>query len=125
MGGNTTVFANGMGISHKRSGGKSVVFPDICKTALLVPLPYPNVAKSVNIAGGSMTVKICGEMGTVKDCIYDVSQGDEAGTTGGIATSTFIAQAAFTNYSFDVKIEGRNACRMGDSMTHNNENIEG
>jgi len=123
--GSTTVFANSMGISHKSSGGKSSVFPDICKVPPGVPVPFPNIARSSNIADGSVTVKIEGEMGTIKDCIYDVSEGDEPGTLGGVASSTFIAQAEFTNYSSDVKIEGKNACRMGDSMIHNNENIEG
>jgi hypothetical protein len=28
-------------------------------------------------------------------------------------------------YSFDVKIEGNNACRLGDPLFHNNKNIMG
>lgn len=28
-------------------------------------------------------------------------------------------------YSFDVKLEGKNACRLGDSLWHNKKNIMG
>ena len=37
-----TTFANSLGIVHKGSGGKSIVFPDVCKTQIgpsVVPIP--------------------------------------------------------------------------------------
>ena len=60
----TTVFANMMGISHMGSGGKSLVFPDVCKTptpAGPVPIPYPNLAESSTLQSGSSTVTIEGQ----------------------------------------------------------------
>ena len=124
----TTVFANCMGISHKNSGGKSIVFPDICLTPVgpaVVPIPYPNLAQSSDIANGSVTVKIDGQMATIKDCNYSKSTGDEPGTNNGVASGKIQGKAEFIIYSFDVKIEGKNACRMGDTMTHNNKNTIG
>ena len=31
----------------------------------------------------------------------------------------------FMNYSFDVKFEGKNVCRLGDPLFHNKKNIMG
>lgn len=122
------VFANRMGISHKKSGGKSPVFPDVCKTPTPggpVPMPYPNLAKSSNLAKGSKTVKLEGQMGAIKGCNYSTSTGDEAGSAGGVVSSKTKGKAEFILYSFDVKIEGKNACRNGDQLTHNDKNAVG
>jgi len=121
----STVFANMMGISHKTSGAKSLAFPDVCKTPTPggpVPIPYPNLAQSMNVANGSKTVKIQGQMATIKGCNYSISTGDEPGSVGGVVSSKFKNKAEFMLYSFDVKIEGKNTCRMGDMMTHNDKN---
>lgn len=51
-----SVGVNGMSVVHKKSGGVSLSFPDVCKTpspAGLVPIPYPNIAKSADTAKGS------------------------------------------------------------------------
>jgi uncharacterized Zn-binding protein involved in type VI secretion len=124
----STVFANLMGLSHGGSGAKSIVFPDVCKTptpAGPIPIPYPNMAESSNIAQGSSTVKIEGQPAAVKGCNYSTSTGDEAGSVGGVMSSKIKGKAEFILYSFDVKIEGKNACRMGDMMTHNDKNALG
>ena len=106
----------------------SSVFPDVCKTPTSggpVPIPYPNLAQSVNIANGTKTVKIQGQMGTNKGCNYSTSTGDEAGSVGGVASGKTKGKAEFVLYSFNVKLEGKNACRMGDTMTHNDKNAIG
>jgi uncharacterized Zn-binding protein involved in type VI secretion len=122
------VFANNMGISHKGSGAKSVVFPDVCKTPSPggpIPIPYPNLAESSNLAQGTTTVKIEGQMAAIQGCSYATSTGDEAGSAGGVVSSKFKGKAEFILYSFDVKLDGKNACRMGDMMTHNDKNAVG
>jgi uncharacterized Zn-binding protein involved in type VI secretion len=124
----STVFANFMGISHKGSGAMSIVFPDVCKTptpAGPVPIPYPNLAKSSDLAQGSNTVKLQGQSAAIKDCSYAMSTGDEPGSAGGVISGKIKGKAEFVLYSFDVKIEGKNACRMGDLMTHNDKNAIG
>lgn len=124
----STVFANNMGISHRGSGAKSLVFPDVCKTPMPggpVPIPYPNLAQSKDLAQGSITVKLQGQPAAVKGCSYAISTGDEPGSVGGVASGKVKGKAEFVVYSFDVKIEGKNACRMGDLMTHNDKNAIG
>lgn len=124
-----TVFANGRGVDHKGSGGMSPVFPDVCKTPTPggpVPIPYPNVGNASNASGGPTKVKVDGQMPMVKGAKYAVTSGDEAGTAGGGVISNKIkGEAEYMLYSFDVKFEGKNVCRLGDSLFHNNKNIMG
>ena len=123
-----TVFANKRGIAHKGSMGMSTVFPDVCKTpssAGPIPIPYPNIAKSSDVMAGTMTVKVNGQMAAIKGAKYIVSSGDEAGTAGGVVSSMFKGEAEFMLYSFDVKLDGKNTCRLGDSMYHNKKNMMG
>ena len=52
-----------------------------------------------------------------------MSTGDEAGSAGGgVASNKIKGKAEFVNYSFDVKIEGKNVPRALDLMLHNDKN---
>jgi hypothetical protein len=78
---------------------------------------------SSDLANGSTTVKADGgNMIAIKGCEFSRCTGDEAGTAGGVKSGTFGKEAKFILYSFDVKIEGQNACRLADKMTMNHEN---
>jgi len=122
------VYVNMRGIAHKGSGGMSPVFPDVCKTptpAGPVPIPYPNIAKAADTSQGPTKVTTDGKMPMVKGAQYMMSTGDEAGSVGGIMSNMIKGPAEFMMYSFDVKMEGKNACRMGDPLFHNKKNIMG
>ena len=121
-------FANGRGVVHGGSGGMSIVFPDVCLTptsAGPVPIPYPNIAQSADTADGPPTVTCDGNMPMTQGANYSKSSGDEAGTNGGVASGTSRDRAEFMLYSFDVKFEGKGACRLGDPLFHNNKNTMG
>jgi hypothetical protein len=121
-------FANCRGIAHKGSGGMSIVFPDVCKTpspAGPIPIPYPNISKASDTSNGPSTVKCDEKMPMVKGATYSKSMGDEAGTVGGVVSNVNRDVAEFMLYSFDVKIEGKNVCRLGDPLFHNKKNIMG
>src|SRR6476469_4990798 len=96
---------------------------DVCKTpspAGPVPIPYPNIAQSSDTADGAKSVKTDGNPVCVKDSNFRMSTGDEAGSAGGgVASSKIKGKAEFVNYSFDVKIEGKNVPRALDLMLHN------
>ena len=120
-----TTFANLRGIAHKGSGGMSTAFPDVCKTpspAGPVPIPYPNIGQASDTSDGPTKVKTDGEMPMVKGAKYSKSSGDEAGTAGGVMSSVNMKECEFMLYSFDVKFEGKNVCRLGDSLFHNKKN---
>lgn len=124
----STTFANFRGIAHKGSMGMSMVFPDVCKTPAApspVPIPYPNIGRSSDAIQGPNTVKTDGQMPMVKGAKYMRSMGDEPGTLGGVLSGVNMGECEFLLYSFDVKFEGKNVCRMGDPLWHNKKNILG
>jgi hypothetical protein len=113
-------------IAHKGSSGISMAMaPDVCKTPSPggpVPLPYPNIARAASLSDGTTTVKTDGQMAAIKGSKYASSNGDEAGTVGGVVSSVNMKEAEWITFSFDVKMEGKNACRLQDKMTHNKKN---
>jgi len=125
-----TTFANFKGIAHKGSGGMSTAFPDVCKTPAPpspspIPIPYPNIGQASDTSQGPSSVKTDGQMPMVKGAKYSKSSGDEAGVAGGVMSSVNMSECEFMLYSFDVKFEGNNVCRMGDQLFHNKKNIVG
>src|SRR5688572_2334909 len=116
------VNVNNRTVVHKSSNGVATAFPDVCKTpspAGPVPIPYPNVAQSTDTAKGSKTVTVGGNPLMLNGSNFSTSTGDEAGAAGGIVSGGTKGKAEFVNYSFDVKIEGKNVCRLGDMMVQN------
>ena len=125
-----TVKVNGssLGLVHKGSMhfAKNTA-PDVCKTPSPggpVPIPYPIIMSlSSDLANGTTTVTADGgQMIAIKGCEYALCTGDEAGTAGGVVSNTFKKEAKFILFSFDVKMEGANACRQTDKMTMNHQN---
>jgi uncharacterized protein DUF4150 len=121
-----TININGLTLCHKGSDGVSVAtLPDVCKTPSPggpVPLPYPNIARSSDLAKGTTTVsadggQMCANYGSE----FSVSTGDEPGTLGGVKSGMQEKQATWLTYSFDVKLEGKGASRLSDKMLHNAE----
>jgi Domain of unknown function (DUF4150) len=121
-----TVGVNNLSVVHAGSSGVTIAFPDVCKTpspAGPIPIPYPNIAQSSDTADGAKKVKCDGNPVCVKDSNFKMSTGDEAGSAGGgVASSKIKGKAEFVNYSFDVKIEGKNVPRAFDLMLHNQKN---
>ncbi len=115
-----------MSVVHKGSTGITIAFPDVCKTpspAGPIPIPYPNIAQSGDSAKTAKKVKTDGNPVCVKSSNFKMSTGDEAGSAGGGVVSNKIkGKAEFVNYSFDVKVEGKNVPRAFDLMLHNQKN---
>lgn len=120
-----TVFANMRGVAHKGTSGMSPIFPDVCKTptpAGPVPIPYPNIGKSADTSSGPTTVKCDGQMPMTKSAKYMMSTGDEAGSAMGVMSNKVKGTCEYMMYSFDVKFEGKEACRLLDPLFHNDKN---
>jgi len=125
------VYANGREVSCKAAAGKSIcAFPDVCLSppsppAGPVPIPYPNTGMSTDTSDGSKTVQISGKEVMLKDSSsFQKSTGDEAATKSlgmGVITHNITGKVYFTAWSMDVKIEGENAVRHMDMMTHNSQ----
>lgn len=124
-----TIKVNGTvnSLVHKGSNGISIAtIPDVCKTPSPggpVPIPYPNISQSTTLDKGTTTVKADGGMMIgVKGSEYSLSNGDNAGVAGGVKSSTFMKESTWILYSFDVKMDGKNACRLTDKKMQNHEN---
>lgn len=123
-----TIKVNGPNLSlvHKFSNGISTAtIPDVCKTPTPggpVPMPYPNIAQSITLSNGTTTVKGDKIMAANKGSKFALSNGDQPGTIGGVKSNVFMKEATWILYSFDVKMNGKNACRLTDPMFHNSEN---
>jgi hypothetical protein len=124
-----TVKVNGTANSlvHKGSNGISMAtIPDVCKTPSPggpIPLPYPNVSQSITLDKGTTTVKADrGMMIANKGSEFSLSNGDNPGVAGGVKSSTFMKESTWILYSFDVKVDGKNACRLTDKKFQNHEN---
>ena len=86
-------------------------------------MPYPNIAFSRDLVKGTKTVKadggnMCAKYGSE----FCRSTGDEPGVTGGVTSSVNMKEASWITFSFDVKLEGKGACRLTDKMFHNKRN---
>jgi hypothetical protein len=78
---------------------------------------------SADLAKGTTTIKVDGgNMAANKGSELSRSTGDEAGTAGGVTSSTFIKEATWMLYSEDVFLEGKNACRLTDKLFMNHQN---
>lgn len=125
-----TVKVNGTdnSLAHKGSNGfaKSTL-PDVCKTPSPggpVPIPYPIIISlASDLAKGTTTVKADGgNTIAIKGSELSRCSGDEPGTAGGVKSSTNMKEATWILYSFTVKMEGKNACRLGDKLFMNHGN---
>lgn len=120
-----TIKVNNLSLVHRGSGGVSrATLPDVCKTPPgMVPVPYPNTTFSRDLERGTATVDADGgRMIAVNGSIFTPSTGDEPGAGGGVVSGVHKKESRWLTYSMDVKIEGRNACRLTDKKLHNHGN---
>ena len=119
------VGVNKLSVVHKDSQGKTIAFPDVCKTPSPggpIPIPYPNIAMSSDAAKTASSVVVEGNPICTKDSNFSTSSGDEAGIAGGgVASSKTKGKAEFVNCSFDVQAEGKAVARALDITLHNDK----
>jgi len=111
----------------KASGTCVGTAPDVCKTPAPpspspVPVPYPNTAQIMQANDTSTKVKFVNmEVVTVKSKI-PMSQGDEAGVAGGVASGGNLGEVAFKKGSSKVKIEGQPCVHQMSVTSQNGSN---
>ena len=119
-----TVNVNGLSCIHQTSGGvATATLPDVCRTPYAAtPIPYPNIAMSTDLAGGTVTVAVDGCSAAIQSAMYAKSTGDEAGALGGVVSQVFTMEATFLTFSLTVFFEGQPVCRLTDKMLMNKAN---
>ncbi len=118
-----SVFANGKSIIHKGHGKTQLATaPDVCKTPSPggpVPIPYPNMSPDSNLTDGAATVVIAGNPVANTGSTLSRSNGDEAGTAGGVVSSKNMGAFGWSAGSTDVEAEGKGVVRMLDAILTN------
>jgi hypothetical protein len=119
-----TININDLSLVHRDSGGiTTATMPDVCNTPGVGPVPYPNIARSVDLKNGTRTIAVDGgNPAAIYGSEFCKSTGDEPGTGGGVKSGVNMSRATWITYSFDVKFEGKGACRLTDKMFMNNGN---
>lgn len=118
-----TVYANGRSILHKDHGMTQVAMaPDVCKTPSPggpLPVPYPNMSSDSNLTKGASSVLIQGNPAANTESQLSRSNGDEAGTAGGLVSQKNMGAFGWAVGSLDVQAEGKGVVRMLDSCLTN------
>lgn len=117
-----TVIVNGQTVVHQDSEGVLTTGADVCLTPVgnsTVPIPYTNIARSVDTSQGSSSVIMDGNPIMLKGSVFSKSTGDEPGQAGGVSSGVTGGKAKFVNYSSDVLVDGKPVCRRLDPMVSN------
>ena len=104
--------------------------PDVCKTPApngTVPVPYVNIFQCSMVLPNTACSKvfIAGSPALHVKSSTALSNGDEAGTVGGVVSSKFIGKGEFIKGSSKVTLEGKAAVSQGATTKHNDGNTMG
>lgn len=110
--------------------GIAFAFPDVCLTPTPggpVPVPYPNIAQlsAAQDIGTSVLLGPAGLSPLLQGSTVPTSNGDEAGTAGGVSSGTIMGPCEVTMGSATVLVGGRGVARFGDPTQQNNRNAVG
>ena len=124
------VFANAREMSCAKDDTHVLgAMPDVCLSppsppAGPVPIPYPNFAQASDTSKGARSVQVGGDqVGKEGESNYSKCSGDEAATQSlgmNIIDHCIQSKTVAQSYSFDVKVEGKNAVRLLDLTLNNN-----
>jgi uncharacterized Zn-binding protein involved in type VI secretion len=101
---------------------------DVCKTPTpggTVPVPYPNIGMTNTGDPSCQKVLISGSPALNKGSKISQTNGDQAGTSGGVVSGKIMGEAKFINGSQKVKLEGSPAVRLTSPTTQNSNNCTG
>jgi hypothetical protein len=103
------MFANTM------MGGMNMAFPDVCKTPTPVgpiPIPYPNMSMGMTRVPPTTKVFIGGTPAHNMGTTGTISNGDNAGVAGGVASQMVMGPDRHMTGAFTVLLQGQPATKM-------------
>jgi hypothetical protein len=103
-------------------GGTCFVFPDVCNTPApsgTVPIPYPNISQGMLAVSTSTKVFVTGMPAITLKSQIPTSNGDEAGTAGGVVSGQFMGPTSFAKGSSKVMVEGMPWVNLTSMTKHN------
>ncbi len=111
--------------ASSKGGGQCMGAPDVCKTPTPggpVPIPYPNIGMVMQASKTSTKVKFCNKAAVTKKSEIPRSQGDEAGTVGGVVSNVNMNKITYKKCSSKVKVEGQGVAHLTSMTGHNGAN---
>ena len=118
------VIINGRTAVHAGSQGTLNTI-DVCLTPSgnsVVPIPYPNVARSTDADKAAESVFVNGNPMCHIKSVFKKSTGDQAGSRKGVVSGKIKGEASFLSASANVFAEGQPVTRAMDMMVSNNKN---
>lgn len=108
-------------------GGNCLAAPDVCIVPVPppsspVPTPFPNTAMMNQAQKTSMKVKFVNKEVVVENSEIPQSQGDEAGSNGGVTSGSVMGKVTVKLGSQMVKAEGKPVAYLTSLTQHNGAN---
>ena len=96
---------------------------DAAPAGAVVPIPYPNIAKSSDTAQGREEGDLRRQPVLREGLeLHDEHRATRPARRRGVVSNKIKGKAEFVNYSFDVQFEGKNVPARLDLMLHNDKN---
>lgn len=114
--------------ASSKKGGRAFAVLDMCWTPAApspITVPYVNIGM-LNTCDGVIDVVLMENKETVVESSkIPQSQGNEAGTVGGVASGVNMGKITFKQYSSKVYAKGKKVVRHLVLTSHNNDNTVG
>lgn len=110
------------------AGGECMATPDTCLTPagpVMVPVPYPNIGLLPTAVLTTTTVLVSNMPAVTQGTMLPMSQGDDGGAGGGVASGMMMGPVRFTLASSKVRFQGQGAVFVTATTTQNNNNAVG
>ena len=116
-----------MSAATKEAGLMAMPGPlDVCKVPAPpgspIPMPFPNMASPPTASPVSEKVFFNGMAALTKKSVIPMTDGDQAGTAGGVQSGKIMGPGKFTTGSTKVEIDGNPAIHLGATTTQNDGN---
>ena len=106
-----------------KMGGVCFGFPDVCKVpappAPDIPTPFPNFGQVATAVKTSTKVTVMNQPALNKGSEIPMSQGDEAGVSGGVTSGVNMQVVKYAMGYPKVKVEGLDAVGLLSQTGHN------
>ncbi len=114
--------------ANTQMAGTDLALPDVCLTPagpVVVPIPYPDIAMGPMAIPNQTVVMIMGMPAHNLGTIIPMTNGDNAGVAGGVASGTFMGPSRHTTAAFTVLYGGMPATRLTSMTMQNSTNAVG
>lgn len=112
--------------ANSQAGGIDIASPDVCLTPPLpVPIAYTNIAAGNSAIPNVTNVLLCGGPAHNMATVVPLTNGDNPGVVGGVASGTVMGPSRHVTGAFTVILHGMPVTRMTSMSQQNTGNAVG